>query len=187
MQRFRVTTISAIAIIALIQGCATTNSSAKSGQGKPSLDNLAQPAAWINIDGNAGEYHNDADGQPMTPWYITMPASATPTFRVNVHKPLLGEAVDFQCIIQSQDMSDKATAIAYGLKANDGTFELGQDYNLLSPGENFVLRKAATDVIITNADPLAAGDYVIAATLTNRENSKSAVAISYFTIAAKSD
>ncbi len=183
MQRFRVTTIAAIAIITLIQGCATTNSSSKLGRGKHSLDNLAKPAAWIQIDGHAGEYRNDADGQPLIPWYITASASPTPTFRVDVHKPLLGDAVDFQCIIQSQDMSDKATAIAYGIKANEGTFELGTDYNLLAPGENFELRKAATANIITEADPLAAGDYVIAATLTNRETGQSAVAISHFTVA----
>jgi len=183
MQRFRATAISTIAIIALIQGCTTTNSTVKMGRGKPSMNNLSQPSAWILIDGNTGEYRNDAQGQPLTPWYITTPTSSTPTFRVDVHKPLLGEAVDFQCIVQSQDMSDKTTAIAYGLKVKDGTFTPGQAYNLLSPGENFVLRKAATNDIITKAEPLADGDYVIAATLTNRENGQSTVAISYFTVA----
>ncbi len=184
MQRLRASAITMSAILILMPGCATTNSTAKSGRGKPSLDVLTSPSAWIHIDSHAGEYRNDADGNPLTPWYISTPVSASPTFRVEVFKPLLGDAVDFQCVIQSQDMSDKAGAVAYGIKANDGTFEIGREYPLLSPGENFVLRKAATKDILTEAKPLPAGDYLLAATLTNRENGNSTVAISHFTVAA---
>lgn len=157
------------------------NPTQQAGRGEPSTDNPHRAAAWIYIDGNAGEYRKDDNGNDLLQWYITTPVSSRPTFRVAVHQPLMGKDVDFKCAVQTRDLNAVDPA-SYALMSKEGRFSAGKDYDLLNPGDDFILRIGGTDEILTEAAPLPPGDYVIFATVTSRAHGHDVVAVSYFTV-----
>ena len=159
---------------------AANNPTAIAGRGEPSLDDRERPAAWVYIDGKAGKF-TARDGEPLTQWVIEGPVSSAPTFRVEGYEPLLGAPKDFRCVLQAVDSSAGSTVV-YGIAANEGAFAVGQDYPLLNPGDNFVIRNGLTGDIVKEIAPLAPGTYALVGGLENRTTSKRALAVSYFTV-----
>lgn len=158
------------------------NPTQRDSRGEPSLDDPFRPAAWVMVDGKSGKFR-DADGGPLVQWIIDEPVSSSPTFRLAVHEPLLGSKVEFQGALQLADDPDGKSK-TYAIKAKKGKFEIGKDYKLLSPGDDFELREAGTDKMMTSIDPLAPGQYLIAATVTAAEKKGAALAVTYFTVKA---
>jgi hypothetical protein len=156
------------------------NPTTLAGRGEPNLEDKARPAAWVYIDGQAGKF-TERDGEPLTQWFVEGPVCATPTFRVEGYEPLLGNPMDFKCVLQAVESSDGSTVV-YGISANEGTFTLGREYSLLNPGDDFVIRNGLTGDIVKEIAPLAPGTYAIVGGLENRSTGKRALAISYFTV-----
>jgi len=152
----------------------------RDGRGEPSLDDPFRAAAWITIDGKSGKF-KEADGGPLVQWIIDEPVSASPTFSLRVHEPLLGSKVEFEAALQLVDDPENKSR-SYALKAKEGKFETGKEYKLLSPGDDFEVREAGTDKIVTSIDPLAPGQYLIAASVTGADKKGTALAVTYFTV-----
>ena len=76
----------------------------------------------------------------------------------------------------------RRSTVVYGIAANEGAFAVGQDYPLLNPGDNFVIRNGLTGDIVKEIAPLAPGTYALVGGLENRTTSKRALAVSYFTV-----
>jgi len=156
------------------------NPTQRDGRGEPSLDDPFRPAAWVSIDGKAGRFR-DADGGPLVQWIIDEPVSSAPTFRVTTYESLLGSKVKFRCALQPVDNAE-GKAKTFALKAKEGKFEVGKEYKLLTPGDDFEIREAGTDKMLPSIDPLSPGQYVLAATITRADDKGSAVAVTYFTV-----
>lgn len=152
----------------------------RDGRGAPSLEDHFRPAAWVTVDGKSGKFR-DENGGPLVQWIIDEPVSNSPKFAVRVHEPLLGSKVEFQCALQLVDDPD-GKGKTYAIKAKEGKFETGKEYSLLSPGDDFEVREAGTDKMVTAIEPLAAGQYVIAATVTGADRKGTALAVTYFTV-----
>lgn len=159
---------------------AKDNPTTRNGRGEPSLDDFFRPAAWIYVDGGSGEFI-ERDGNPQVQWFIEGSISTSPTFRVEAFTPLLGAPKDFACTLDTVEAAD-GSSIAYAIAAVEGTFDLGQDYSLLQPGENFVVRNRATGDLVTEIPPLSPGTYVIAAGVKNLPEGREGLAITYFTV-----
>jgi hypothetical protein len=67
----------------------------------------------------------------------------------------------------------------------EGTFEIGKEYELLNPGANFVIHNGMTGDEVKEISPLPAGKYAIAAGVSNSATGKQSLAVTYFTV--KSD
>lgn len=159
---------------------AASNPTTLAGRGQPNLEENARPAAWVYVDGKAGKF-TDRNGEPLTQWVVEDPVSSSPTFRVEGYEPLLGNPMDFKCVLQTVESSEGSN-IVYGIAADEGTFTPGRDYPLLIPGENFVIRNGRTGDIVKEIAPLAPGTYAIVGGLENRSTGKRALAVSYFTV-----
>lgn len=157
------------------------NPTTLAGRGEPSLEEKHRPAAWVYVDGHAGKF-TERDGEPLTQWFVEGQVCSTPTFRVEGYEPLLGNPMDFKCVLQAVEASDGSTVV-YGIAANEGTFTPGREYPLLNPGDDFVIRNGITGDIVKEIAPLAPGTYAIVGGLENRSTGKRALAVSYFTVA----
>jgi len=162
---------------------AANNPTTAGGRGAPDLEKTQAPAAWIYVDGKSGKFKEEG-GQPLLQWFIDEPVCATPTFRAEAFEPLLGVPKDFKAVLRTVESED-GSDLVYGIAANDGTFVLGKEYTLLSPGENFMIRNGATGDIIKEIAPLPPGKYAIAGAVSNTSTGKQALAVTYFTV--KSD
>ena len=159
---------------------AESNPTTNAGRGEPSLDVSSRPAAWIFVDGYAGKFI-ERDGAPQVQWFTDGAVSASPTFRVEVFEPLLGTPTDFVCTLDTRETSDNSK-IAYGLKAHKGTFRVGQDYALLTPGGNFTVRNRLTGDVVNEIGTLVPGTYVLVAGIKNPDTGKEALAIAEFKV-----
>jgi len=158
----------------------SNNPTSVAGRGEPSLDDAQRPAAWVFIDGKPGEF-SERDGQNLIQWTVAQSAGDTPTFRVEGYEPLIGDARDFKCVLRAMD-STEGTDFMYGIAAKPGTFEIGKEYSLLNPGDNFTIRNGWTGDIVREIAPLPPGAYAIAAGLENAKTGKKAAAVTYFTV-----
>ena len=156
------------------------NPTQRDGRGEPSLEDPFRPAAWVLIDGKAGKFR-EADGGPLVQWIIDEPVSQSPTLTVRVNEPLLGSKVEFEAALQLVDDPD-SKGKTYALKAKEGKFEIGKEYKLLSPGDDFEVREAGTEKLMTSIEPLPPGQYLIAATVTGADKKGTALAVTYFTV-----
>ncbi len=159
---------------------AENNPTALAGRGVPDLDDWLRPAAWIYIDGRAGQFL-EVDGNPQGQWTIEEPVSSSPTFRVDAYGPLLGNPRDFNCVLQPVDASDENT-VTYVFSAVKGTFQVGREYSLLQPGKNFTIRNYSTGDVVLQIPRLAPGRYLVAAGVKNLEKAKEGHAVTYFTV-----
>ena len=149
-------------------------------RGEPSLTDQFRPAAWIYLDGKDGKF-TDKEGQRHLEWVIEQPVSNSPTFRVEVYEPLLGQADEFSAVIETIAATDGST-VRYGLSAPAGVLQFGKDYNLLSPGPEFALKNLDTKDRIAEIAPLPAGRYLIAAGIKNTKTDAKTAAVTYFTV-----
>lgn len=190
MKRYTIFSILMTGLLVINVGCRTTakrvpytaekNPTAVAGRGEPSLEDVMRPAAWVLIDGNEGRYI-ELDGHPHVEWVIDEPVSATPTFRAEAFEPLMGVPTHFQCALKSRNEDDESVGVYYGIAAKEGTFEIGKEYSLVSPGKNFVIRDSAGNTI-DEIGSLGPGKYMVAAGIKNPEAEKEALAITFFTI-----
>ena len=193
MKKFTAFNLLVTAILVISVGCAIgpkrpritadDNPTTNAGRGQPSLDERTCPAAWIYINGQEGQF-TDKGGQPLLQWIIDTPVCAEPTFSVEVFEDVLPLPVDFKCVLQSRDAEGTPT-ISYGIAADDGTFEVGKVYSLLSPCEHFTVRDPDTGEVLESSEPLAPGKYLIAGKLENREKGLETAAVTYFTVGAE--
>ena len=181
----------ATSLVAVMVGCTPTgkrvaitaenNPTTLAGRGAPSIDDERCPSAWIYIDGHEGHFI-EKDGMPQVQWVIEEPVSPSPTFRVEVFEEVLGTPKDFKCVLYTYESTDGSN-VGYGIAAEDGEFRTGQDYSLLSPGPEFIVRLAGTDELLTEIDPLGPGSYLVTAKVENRETGVETLAVTYFTVA----
>jgi len=156
------------------------NPTTKAGRGEPNLHNEDQAAAWIYIDGYAGEYV-ELDGNPQLQWIITKPVHASPKFRVEAYTPLVGVPDAFSCVLRSISTRG-GVPVVYMIAAKEGRFQPGRDYSLTNPGDDFVIRDGNTRDIIAEISPLPAGEYALAASVKNTMKDVAALAVTYFTV-----
>jgi len=159
---------------------AANNPTTMAGRGAPDLDNPQSPAAWVFIDGKGGKFKEEG-GQPLLQWFVDDAVGSSPKFRVEAFEPLLGTPRDFKAVlrtIESEDGSD----LVYGIAARDGMFEVGREYSLLNPGDDFVVRNGLTGDEVKEISPLPAGKYAIAAGVTNSASGQQTLAVTYFTV-----
>ncbi len=159
---------------------AENNPTTRGGRGEPSLDDKDRPAAWAFIDGREGKYQEE-NGKKLMQWVIETPISNTPSFRVDVYEPLLGEPTNFQAVIQSEKLDDGSMAV-YTIRAEEGSFKVGQDYSLLAPGPNFTLTDKMTNQTLESIPPLKPGRYGFVAGIKNLQMNQEGLAITYFIV-----
>jgi len=159
---------------------ADRNPTTDAGRGAPSLEDKSRPAAWIYIDGQKGTF-TEQDGHLLLQWIIQKPVSATPTFRVEIFEDLLKPPIQFKCVLQTRETAEGAR-ISYGIAADNGTFECGHDYSLLDPGEGFSIRNPETGELVSEIEPLAPGDYLLAGSIEGSGGGAATVAVTYFTV-----
>ena len=162
---------------------AENNPTTKGGRGAPDLENPQSPAAWIFVDGKSGIFKEES-GQKLLQWFIEEPVSAAPKFRVEAFEPLMGSPKDFKSALRTIE-SAEGLDLVYAIAAKEGTFEVGREYSLLNPGENFTIRNGITGDEVKEIAPLPSGKYVLAAGVTNSATGKQTLAVTYFTV--KSD
>ncbi|RME39084.1 MAG: hypothetical protein D6788_06155 [Planctomycetota bacterium] len=156
------------------------NPTVRAGRGTPDLQDAFRPAAWIYIDDHEGRFV-ERDGNPQVQWVIDEPVRPEPTFRVQALPDLLGNPTNFACTLDSLDTVD-GSKVAYAIKAEDGTFQVGRAYSLLHPGTNFVIRNRTTGDVVSQIGPLPAGTYLIAAKVENGKTGRAGLAITHFTV-----
>lgn len=150
------------------------------GRGEPNLQDEDRAAAWIYIDGHAGEYIEE-DGNPQLQWYVTKSAHSTPKFRVEAYTPLIGVPDTFSCVLRS--VSNKGSPlVVYMIASKEGQFQPGREYSLTNPGSDFVIRDGQTRDIISEIPPLPAGEYALAASVKNTKKDVAALAVTYFKV-----
>ena len=157
------------------------NPTTLAGRGEPSLDDLFRPAAWIFIDGKEGKY-TEVNGSPHLEWVIDAPVSSTPTFRVAVYPPLLGEPDEFKCVLQSIETAD-GSKLMYGVTAERGAFDFGREYSLLNPGTGFTVRNLMTGDVVSQITELPEGRYLIAGGVENTKSGARTPAVTFFSVA----
>ncbi len=162
---------------------AASNPTTLAGRGAPDLEDKDRPAAWIYIDGHAGQFKEE-NGHPLLQWFTEGVVSTSPTFRVEAFGPLLGTPKDFKAVLRTIEATD-GSEVVYGIAAYDGTFEVGRDYPLLNPGEGFIIRNGQTGDVVKEVAPLSAGTYAIAAGVKNTATGKETLAVTYFTVGEK--
>ncbi|MEK6799485.1 MAG: hypothetical protein AABZ12_11000 [Planctomycetota bacterium] len=158
---------------------ATENPTAKAGRGQPTLDQPERPAAWIYVDGKAGKF-GDRDGQPQIQWVIDEPVRPAPTFRVEAYGPLLGAPNEFKYLIKTVEA--EGAEVQYAVSSGSGSFNVGKEYNLLKPGDDFIVRNWATGDVVREIAPLPAGKYLVGGTVRDAKSGKEAAAVTYFTV-----
>jgi len=158
------------------------NPTSADGRGEPSLDDKDRPAAWVYVDGRGGKFV-ERSGQKLMQWMIDATVSQKPTFRVEAYGPLLGAPRDFKCVLKTVESSE-GSYIDYRIVASSSSFQVGKDYSLLRPGDNFTIRNAMTGDVVQEIGPLATGTYAIAASIRNAETGKETAAVSYFAVGA---
>lgn len=163
---------------------AENNPTTKAGRGAPDLEKHQSPAAWIYMDGKAGKYKEE-DGKPLLQWFIEEPISASPKFRVEAFEPLLGNPKDMNAVLRSIETSESGESIYYGLAANAGKFEIGREYSLLNPGDDFVIRNINNGDVVKEILPLPPGKYAFMAGVKNTTSGKETLAVTYFTVNAE--
>ena len=104
-----------------------------------------------------------------------------PTFRVEAYEALLGEPKDFFCALQTYESGD-GSKVLYAIRADEGSFQTGIDYPLLSPGSNFTILDKMTNESLTSIPPLSPGIYALAAGVRNSATGKEGLAVTYFTV-----
>ena len=159
---------------------AKDNPTAKDGRGDPDLEDFFRPAAWVYVGGRGGRFLAK-DGKPQVQWMIDGPVSAAPTFRVEAYEPLFGKPKDLSCILDTVE-SNGGTPSYYGFAAKPGAFQVGREYSLLKPGDEFVVRNRATGDIVAEIPSLDPGTYSLIAAVKNLQTGKEGVAITYFTV-----
>ncbi len=159
---------------------ANNNPTTLAGRGEPSLDDIHRPAVWVFVDGQQGEFI-ERDGNPQVQWVIEGSVNASPTFRIEAFGPLLGTPKDLACTLDTVESAD-GSSIAYAIKADVGTFQLGRDYSLLKPGDYFTIRNRLTGDVVMEIAPLAPGTYLLAAGVKNTEAKTEGLAITHFTV-----
>lgn len=156
------------------------NPTTTAGRGTPSLDDPERPAAWILIDGRLGKFQ-ERDGHKQLQWVVEGPVSGSPRFRVEGYEPLLGRPRDFRFILKTVE-ADDGGEVAYAVSAAKGTFAVGNEYDLLTPGENFIIRNWTTGDVVREIAPLRPGKYLLAGDVRNEQTGKEAAAVTYFTV-----
>ncbi len=175
----------AIGFSVLLTACAPrmtlkNNPTVLAGRGEPSVTDEQRPSAWILIDGHEGKFV-EKEGVNQIQWVIEEPVSPSPTFRVEALADLLGTPKDFKCVLYTYAAEDGST-IGYGIAAKEGTFKVGQEYSLLNPGSDFVMRIAGTENLVDQIEPLAPGSYMLTAGVENKAMEVKTLAVSYFTV-----
>lgn len=145
----------------------------------PTLQDEFRPAAWVLIDGMEGTF-TEVDGNPQLQWIVEDTVSSSPTFRVEAFEPIMGSPTVFRCALRTIEAVDGSN-ITYGIASQEGEFQVGRDYSLVSPGNGFVIRTATGD-IVDGISPLAAGRYFLVASVNNPESDKTALAVTAFTV-----
>jgi len=132
------------------------------------------------MDGKEGRFR-EKDGIPLLQWWTDGAVSDSPTFRVEVFEPLLGNPRDFSCALQTYGSKDGSN-IVYGIKAKEGMFRVGHEYSLLNPGSEFIIQDKISGLVITEIPKLAPGMYGLAAGIKNEETGAQGLAVTYFTV-----
>ena len=145
----------------------------------PTLQDQFLPAAWVLIDGMEGTF-TEVDGNPQLQWIVEEPVSSSPSFRVEAFEPIMGSPTVFRCALRTIEAVD-GSSVTYGIASQDGEFQVGREYSLVSPGNGFVIRTATGD-IVDGIGPLAPGRYFLAASVNNPESEKTALAVTSFTV-----
>lgn len=156
------------------------NPTTRAGRGEPTLDQPDRLPAWIYVDGEEGQFI-ERNGVPQVQWVIRTPVSRNPTFHVEVYEPLLGNPKDFLCALQTDESFDGSSVI-YAIRAKEGKFEVGKEYSLLKPGDDWIILDKTTDEEISQIPLLSPGTYAIAATVRNSETQKEGLAVTFFTV-----
>lgn len=159
---------------------ASHNPTTLAGRGQPSLDDQFRPAAWILVDDQEGRYP-EVDGHPHLEWVIGGSVSTSPTFRVEVFPPLLGQPDGFKAVLQSMHTRD-GSSLFYGLTADAGSFTPGTTYNLLNPGPNFTIRNLITGDVVQEMGELPPGKYAFAGGIRNAQTGAETPAVTFFTV-----
>jgi len=159
---------------------ASKNPTTLAGRGEPTLDNRRQPCAWIYIDGHQGHF-TESEGQPQVQWVIDDPVSSMPTFQVAAYKDLMGAPDVFTSALVSME-SEEGGGIGYGISSDDGSFKVGAEYPLLSPGPGFVIRNTETQEPVGEIAPLPPGPYMLTAKIENRDTGAKTLAVTQFTV-----
>lgn len=162
---------------------AEDNPTTRAGRGAPTLDRRRSPAAWVFIDGKAGRFAEEEEDVPAHSWVIDDKVSRTPTFRVEVYEPLLGDPRDFMCQLQSWQTVD-GSRVNYAIRADRGTFEVGREYPLLTPGDNFQFRDPRVRAPTTAPAALVPGVYGLVVGIINTELDVQGLAVTFFTVGA---
>ena len=141
----------------------SSNPTKSGGRGEPSLDNAGRPAAWILVDDHQGKYI-EREGHAQLQWVIDEPVTPSPTFRVEVYEPLLGdEPTKFNFLLKAVD--SEGGEVTYAVSATKGAFVPGARYSLLHPGDGFIIRNWNTGDEVRRIAPLPPGTYLLAATI----------------------
>ena len=158
---------------------AAHNPTKDAARGDPDLQDEFRPAAWVLIDGMEGSF-TEIDGNPQLQWIVDEPVSSSPTFRVEAFEPIMGKPTVFKCALRTDEAVDGSN-VTYGIASQEGEFQVGREYSLVSPGKGFVIRTATGD-ILDGIGPLAPGRYYLAASVNNPESKRTALAVTYFTV-----
>ena len=149
------------------------------GDPDPTLLDQFRPAAWVLIDGMEGTF-TEGNGNPQLEWIVEESVSSSPTFRVEAFEPIIGSPSVFLCALRTIEAVDGSN-VTYGIASQEGEFQVGRDYSLVSPGNGFVIRNSTGD-IVDGIGPLAPGRYYLAASVKNPESEKTALAVTSFTV-----
>jgi len=167
---------------AKVKFTAENNPTTRAGRGAPDASDHRRPSAWVYIDGLEGRFI-EREGIPQVEWVIEGSVGPDPTFRVEVFEPLLGTPKDFNCVLYSVDSADGAGGgDGYGIAAEPGTFNVGQEYSLLDPGPDFLIRVPNSDTLLERIEPLRPGVYMLTAGVKNSQLGVETLAVTRFTV-----
>ena len=164
------------------------NPTTQAGRGVPDLEDATRPAAWLYLDGYEGQFI-EKDGRAQIQWVIEAPVVPAPTLRLQVYEPLLGKPTTVRFFLQ--DVPDEesgepaAKPVRYAFASEDGTFQVGREYELCNLGEGFVIRqdpRTADEMVVDRIPPLPPGPYLIAAAIESDITEQKGLAITYFTV-----
>ncbi len=202
MNRKQATAVFSCVGLAMLAGCQSGGMSAKmkitaqhnptmiGGRGEPSLEDHMRPAAWIFVDGKPGEFQ-ERNGSQVVGWHIPENVSPSPTFQLAVYKPLLGEKIGVNILLVKGDEDSETSpeiepnnTFFYGLGGVEQGVATQKSFNLLSPGNDFVIRdlRKPERPIVDKIDPLTPGHYTLAASITNLETGQHTLSVTYFNV-----
>lgn len=161
---------------------ADNNPTTLAGRGEPSLEDHQRPAAWIYIDGRAGEYREE-NGRKLLQWYTPGTVSPTPTFRLEAYAPLIADPESVLLALEPVIRDGSRVGTAYDIAPKPGTFQLGKTYSLCRPGPGFTVRARRSPTTIDAIPPLVPGTYMLAASIRKQPGDASgALAVTFFTV-----